>query len=107
LISFLEEGFGDALVRAPMDPLLQTWDCGFRGSACGPRYPAKRSRAVPCSRRGNPFHLVKGAEDFFIGLHAQRAQEDGAEELALAVDAHVENVLGVVLEFPPTSRGTE
>jgi len=46
-------------------------------------------------------HLVEGAQDFFVRLHAQGAEEDGAEELALAVDTHVENVLGVVLEFNP------
>ena len=45
--------------------------------------------------------LVEGAQNFFVRLHAQGAQENRAEELALAVDAHVENVLGVVLELDP------
>src|SRR5215813_7013058 len=31
----------------------------------------------------------------------ERPQEDRAEELAFAVDAHVEQVLGVVFEFNP------
>ena len=44
---------------------------------------------------------VEGAEDFFVGLEAEGAQEDGAEELALAVDADVEGVLLVVLELDP------
>src|SRR2546427_509539 len=43
----------------------------------------------------------KGAQDLLIGLHAQRAQENGAQELALAVDAHVENVLRVVFKLHP------
>ena len=51
----------------------------------------------------NALHLIEGAQDVFVGLHAQRAQEDRAQELALAVDAHVENVLGVVFEFHPRS----
>ena len=51
----------------------------------------------------NALHLIEGAQDFFVGLHAQRAQEDRAEEFALAVDTHVENVLGVVFEFHPRS----
>ncbi len=45
--------------------------------------------------------LVERAQNFFVGLHAQGAQEDRAQEFALAVDADVENVLGVVLEFDP------
>ena len=51
----------------------------------------------------NPLHLIEGAQDVFVGLHAQRAQEDRAEELTLAVDAHVQNVLRVVFEFHPRS----
>jgi len=46
-------------------------------------------------------HLVESAQNVFVGLHAQRAQEDRAEELALAVDAHVQDVLAVVLELHP------
>ncbi len=45
--------------------------------------------------------LIEGAQNVFVGLHAQRAQEDRAQEFALAVDAHVQNVLGVVLELHP------
>ncbi len=44
---------------------------------------------------------VEGLENLFVGLEAERAQEDGAEELALAVDADVESVLLVVLELDP------
>src|SRR5260370_23423338 len=51
--------------------------------------------------QSNTFDLVKGAQYFFIGLHAQRAQEDGTEKLAFTVDAHVENVLGMVFELYP------
>src|SRR5882762_8561332 len=99
LDQFLEEGFGDALVRAD-DHFFRLGIADFVGQLA----VHDTLRNVPeqfLVAQGNPFHLVKGAEDFFIGLHAQRAQEDGAEELALAVNAHVENVLGVVLEFHP------
>ena len=47
--------------------------------------------------------LIERAQDVFIRLHSQRAQENRAEEFALAVDADVENVLRVVLEFHPRS----
>ncbi len=50
---------------------------------------------------GDALGLIERAQDFLIGLHAQRAQEDGAEEFPLAVDAHVKNVLRIVLEFHP------
>src|SRR4051812_20632404 len=44
---------------------------------------------------------VELAKDFFVSGQAERAQEDRAEELALAVDAHVEDVFLVVLELHP------
>src|SRR6202030_2192489 len=47
------------------------------------------------------FDLIECPQDVFIRLHAERAQENRAEEFALAVDADVENVLRVVLEFDP------
>ena len=50
---------------------------------------------------------VEGAQDLFVALEAEGAEEDGAEELALAVDADVEGVLLVVLELDPASRGRE
>src|SRR6202041_3768896 len=40
----------------------------------------------------NPLDLEESAQHIFIGLDAQGAQENRAQELALAVDAHVENV---------------
>ena len=46
---------------------------------------------------------VEGLEDLFVRAQAERAQEDGAEELALAVDADVERVLLVVLELDPAA----
>src|SRR5258708_27697693 len=45
--------------------------------------------------------LVESAQDIFIRLHPKGAKEDGAKELALAVDADIENILGVVFEFNP------
>ena len=44
---------------------------------------------------------VEGLEDFFVRAQAERAQEDGSQELALAIDADVEDVLLVVLELHP------
>ena len=52
------------------------------------------------------FHLadaVEGAQDLLVGFEAEGAQEDRAVELALAVDADVEDVLVVVFEFDPTA----
>src|ERR1019366_6211432 len=42
-------------------------------------------------------------QNVFAGTQSQRAQENRAQELALAVDAHVENVLLVVFELHPRS----
>ena len=44
---------------------------------------------------------IEGLENVFIRAQTQGAQEDGAQELALAVDTHVEGVLLVVLELHP------
>ena len=44
---------------------------------------------------------VESLENFLVGTQAQGAQEDGAEELALAIDADVERVLLVVFELNP------
>ena len=46
---------------------------------------------------------VERAQNVFAGTQAQGAQENRAQEFALAVDADVENVLLVVLEFHPRS----
>ncbi len=46
---------------------------------------------------------VEGLEDLLIGTQAKGAQEDGPEELALAVDADVEGVFLVVLELHPAT----
>src|SRR5207302_9952353 len=46
---------------------------------------------------------VEGLEDLFVGAEAEGAEEDGPEELALAVDADVEGVLLVVLELDPAA----
>ncbi len=99
LDQLFEKVFGDALVRA---------DKHF---FCARVLDLVRELAVHDSRRhipeqvfvaqGNALHLVESAQNVFIGLHAQRAQENRAEEFALAIDTHVENVLGVVLELHP------
>ena len=48
-----------------------------------------------------PVDGVEGLENLLVGTQPQRAQEDRSQELALAVDAHVERVLLVVLELHP------
>ena len=45
--------------------------------------------------------LVEALEDLRVGLHPERPQEHRGEELALAVDPDVEEVLGVELELDP------
>ena len=52
---------------------------------------------------GNAIDGVERPQNFFVGTQAQGAQEDGAQELALAVDADVEHVLLVVFELHPRS----
>ena len=46
-------------------------------------------------------HAEEGLDELGVGLDAHGAQEDRRQELALAVDADVEKVLGVVLELDP------
>ena len=48
-----------------------------------------------------PVHGIEGLQNLFVRTQPQRAQEDGAQELALAVDAHVEGVLLVILKLHP------
>jgi len=62
-------------------------------------------------RRNSPLQLairdvnaidgIEGLEDLLVGTQPQRAQEDRSQELTLAVDAHIERVLLVVLELHP------
>ena len=44
---------------------------------------------------------VEGAQNVFIGTQPQRAQENRSQELALAVDANIQNILLIVFEFHP------
>ncbi len=51
-------------------------------------------------------HLGRGvelAQDLLVRRESERAQEHGAVELALAVDADVQDLLGVVLELDPSA----
>ena len=51
---------------------------------------------------------IESLENVLAGTQAQRAQKNRTQELALAVDAHVENVLLVVFELNPrTSVGND
>ena len=49
----------------------------------------------------NAVHGIERAKDLFVGTQAQRAQENGSQELALAVDAHVQHILLVVFKLHP------
>ena len=51
----------------------------------------------------NALHLIERPQNVFIRFHSQRPKENRAQEFALAVDAHVQNILGVVLELHPRS----
>ena len=46
--------------------------------------------------------VVEGVEDFLAG-HAERVEQRGDRQLALAVDADVDDVLGVELEVEPAA----
>src|SRR6266849_4557408 len=99
LDQFLEQIFGDALVRSD-NHILGTRIPDLVGELA----VHDSGRNVPVQvfvAHRNALDLVERAQDVFVGLHAQRAQENRAQELALAVDAHVENVLRVVLELHP------
>ena len=96
---FLVERFGDAPVRGDEHVIaLRALDL-VRNLAVDQAF-GKVPVEIAIAQR-DAFRLIERAQNFFIRLHAQRAEENGAEELALAVDAHVENVLGVVLELDP------
>ena len=56
---------------------------------------------LPAAFRPQADGGVELAQDRLVGLEAQGAQEDRAVELALAVDAHRQHVLLVVLELHP------
>ena len=58
-------------------------------------------REIGGVRHVDAHRRVELAEDRLVGLEAQGAQEDGAVELALAVDADREHFLLVVLELDP------
>ena len=50
---------------------------------------------------GNTIDGVERAQNFLVRTQTQRAQEDGAQELAFAIDTHVQHVLLVVFELNP------
>src|SRR6185437_8113944 len=51
----------------------------------------------------HPLDGVEGAQDLLVGAQAQGAEENAGQEFPLAVNAHVEQVLGVVLELHPAA----
>src|SRR6202012_5221547 len=99
LDEFLEEIFGDALVRAD-DHFFGLRIADFVRQLAIDDTGRNIPEEILVAKR-NALDLIEGAEDVFVGLHSERAQEDRAEEFALAIDADVENVLGVVLELNP------
>src|SRR6266705_467904 len=101
LDQFLEEILGDALVRTD-NHFIRFRIADFVGQLAlhDSRRNVPEEVLVP---KRDTLHLIEGTQNILVGLHAQRAQEDGAQELALAVDSNVQNVLGVVFEFNPGS----
>src|SRR5580700_4711809 len=51
----------------------------------------------------NTLDLIERPQNVLIRFHSQRAKENRAQELALAVDANVQNILGVVFKLNPGS----
>ncbi|MGO8834131.1 MAG: hypothetical protein ACLQE9_15120, partial [Roseiarcus sp.] len=51
--------------------------------------------------------LIERAQNLFVLFHAQRAQENRAQELAFAINTHVQDIFGVVLEFQIFGAGPE
>src|SRR6202167_2787878 len=101
LHQFLVEWLGDALVRAHQR-LARFRVLDFLGQLA----VNQAFRSVPVKlafAQRNPLDLIERAQDVFVRLETQRAQENRAQELALAVNAYVQNVLGVVLELHPRS----
>ena len=99
LHEFLVKRFAEALVRAH-ESLAGLRMANFAGELA----VNQTFRSVPEHRivaKSDALDLIERAQHVFIRLHSQRAQENRAQELALAVDADVQNILGVVLEFHP------
>ena len=67
-------------------------------STCGGTVRVELALALEPARA---IGAVELAQDRLVGLEAEGAQEHGAVELALAVDAHRQDVLLVVLELHP------
>src|SRR5208282_3201667 len=99
LHQFLVQRFGDAPVGAHQR-LVRLGVLDLVGELAVNQAFGKVPVEFPVAQ-GNAIHLVEIAEDFLVGLHAQGAQEDGAEEFALAVNADVERVFRVVFELHP------
>src|SRR2546427_3480069 len=57
----------------------------------------------PLIANGQTVDVIEGAQNVFPGAKAESAEEDRAQELALAVDTDVEHVLLVVFELYPRS----
>ena len=99
LDEFLVERFGDALVRADQH-FVALGILDFVGQLAVDQALGKVPVQVAVAQR-DALDLIERAQDFLVRFHAQGAQENRAEEFALAVDADVQNVLGVVLELDP------
>ena len=101
LAQLLEKRLGNALVRANQSFAGLGMLDFFRQLAVDQAF-GKIPEKLAIAQR-NAFHLIERAQNVFIRLHSQRAKEDRAQEFALAVDAHVQNVFRVVLELNPRS----
>jgi hypothetical protein len=101
LAKLLEKRLGNAFVRAHKSFARLGMLDFFRQLAIDQAFGKVPEKFAIAQR--NAFHLVEGAQNVFIRFHSQRAKEDRAQEFALAVDAHVQNIFRVVLELNPGS----
>ena len=100
LVNFLVQGAGD-LLALPDHRVAALGGDGVRKLQAG-----QVLIHVPEQLLVLDLHLadaVERAQNLLVGLQAEGAQEHRAVELALAVDADVEDVLVVVLELHPAS----
>ncbi len=99
LHEFFVERFGDALVRRDDNLIALGMLDFFRELAV--HQPFGNIPVQFAVTQSDALHLIERAQNVLIGLDSQRPQEDRAQELALAVNANIQQVLGVVFKFNP------
>ena len=89
---------GDALAAPEDRRTVRCADVGRRAQTDELRTDSPAQRPI---LDGDALHVVELPDDLRRALESERAQEHRGEELALAVDPDVEQILGVVLELHP------